>query len=240
MADNYEFLIRAALGQGDNAAVNKFGYVDGLVGVAQTIWSEGGTYVYPSAAATMNVSSSDANDAFGGSGAQQVEVMGLDADYVEQIITVDLNGQTYVPLVPALIRVNRVKVIGSIDAVGDVYVGNGTNTAGVPVNVYAKVEIGENQTLQAVYTVPATKQVLVFLFSASSAKNEEVTVSLKARELGGVFQTKDKLDIYQNSVPQPYPVPLVFPPKTDIELRAIGTAVAARVSGKFTVVLIPA
>lgn len=240
MSDNYEFMIRAALGQGNNAAVNKFGYVDSVVAVSQTIWSEGGIYAYPASATTMTASSDNTNDALAGTGAKQIEVIGLDADYNEQCITVDMDGQNGVTISPDLIRVNRVKVMGDQNALGNIYVGAGTITTGKPATVYSKVDIGENQTLQTVYTVPAGKQALLFLFAASSAKNEEITATLKAREFGGVFQTKAKLDIYQSAPERKYTAPLVFPTKTDIELRAIGTASASRVSGEYTIVLIPA
>lgn len=247
MSDNYEFMIRAALGQDSNSAVNKFGYVSGLVAAHQTVWSHGGLYVYPSSAIPMNISSSDNNDVFGGSGAQQVEVFGLDADYNEVMITLNLNGQTPVLIPIELIRVRRAKIIGNKSNVGTVYVGDGVYASGVPGTAYAQIDLSgvlagdeENQTLQAIDTVPAGMKGLIFIFSASSAKNEEITVSLKAREFGGVFQTKDKLDVYQAPMLQPYPIPLVFPPKTDIEIRAIGTASASQVSGKFGMVLIPA
>lgn len=236
---NFAFLLRAALGENNSSTFNKFGYVAGLVAVAQTVWSEGGLYAYPAAAITMSVASTDANDDFGGSGAQQVEVMGLDADFNEVTETINLDGQTEVALPTDLIRVNRAKVLGAIDAVGDIYIGTGTFTTGVPANVYGKIDIGENQTLQAVFTVPRGKKALVFTFSASSAKNEEITVSLKARPFGGVLQTKDKHDIYQNAITQPYMPPLVFDEKTDIEIRAIGTASASQASGKFSMVLVP-
>ena len=240
MSGNYDMLVRAALGQDGLSAVNKFGYNPSITTALETIWSEGGLYAYPSAAVEMTASSSSTDDALAGTGAKQIEVIGLDADYNEQCIIVDMNGQNAVTISSDLIRVNRVKVIDDQDAIGNIYIGTGALTTGKPANVYSKVDIGENQTLQTVYTVPAGKKALLFLFAASSSKNETITVSLKARELGGVFQTKAKIDLYQNAPERKYPAPRVALPMTDIELRAVGTAVAAQVSGEFTVVLIPA
>lgn len=239
MGSNFDFFVRAALGENGLSAVNKFGYVDGVTTTEETIWSEGGIYVYPSAATTMTASSDNTNDALAGSGAKRIEVQGLDANWDEQTITVEMDGQNGVTISPDLIRVNRVKVLDDQDALGNIYVGSGTITTGKPANVYSKVDVGENQTLQTVYSVPRGKKALLFLLGTSSAKNEEITVSLKARPFGGVFQTKGKIDIYQNAPSRLYPAPRVADEKTDIEMRAIGTAVASRVSGEFTMVLVP-
>ncbi len=239
MSGNYDFFVRAALGQDGLGAINKFGYNETVGTSFETVWSEGGLYVYPATALAMTASSSSANDALAGSGAKQIEIMGLDTDYVEQTIVIDMNGQNAVAITPSLLRVNRMKVLGDQDAEGDIYVGNGTVTAGVPANVYSKVDLGEDQTLQAVFTVPAGKMALLFFWSATSSRLEEVNVVLKAREFGGVLQTKDKIDVFQNTVPQAYPVPIVFPPKTDIEIRAKSATSTSMVSGKFSMVLIP-
>ena len=240
MGSNYDFMVRAALGEDSLSAVNKFGYNGAIVVPEETVWSEGAIYAYPSGAVTMTASSDNTNDALAGTGAKRIEIMGLDANYDEQTITVEMNGQNGVTISPDLIRVNRVKVLNDQDAQGNIYVGEGAIVTGKPAIVYAKIDVNENQTLQAIYTVPASKKALLVTFSGSSSKNEAITVRLAARELGGVFQTKDKLDIYQNEFTQFYPVPIVFEPKTDIEIRAAGTAVTALVSGKFSVVLIPA
>ncbi len=240
MGSNYDLLIRAALGENGLNANNKFGYNPSITTILETIWSEGGIYAYPAVPVTMTASSDNTNDALAGTGAKQIEAECLVAGYIERTFTIDMDGQNGVALPEDVLRVNRVKVIGDQDALGNIYIGVGAIATGKPAIVYAKVDLGENQTLQTVYTVPAGKKALLFLFAASSSKNEAITVSLKAREEGSVFQTKAKIDLYQNAPERKYPAPRVAPEKTDIELRAIGTAVAAQVSGEFTVVLIPA
>ena len=239
MADNYDFMTRAALGLNGLSAINKFGYVDGVTATEETIWSEGGIYVYPSTAVAMTASSDNTNDALAGTGAKRIEVQGLDANWDEVTAIVEMDGQNGVTITPNLIRVNRVRVLDDQNALGNIYVGVGAIATGKPATVYSKVDVGENQTLQTVYSVARRKKALLYLLGASSAKNEEITVSLKARAFGGVFQTKGKIDIYQDAPSRLYPAPRVADEKTDIEMRAIGTAVAAKVSGEFTAVLIP-
>ena len=55
----------------------------------------------------MNVSSTDTDDTVLGTGAWNLTLSGLDADYVPQSETIQLNGQTPDQTVNAYLRVNR-------------------------------------------------------------------------------------------------------------------------------------
>ena len=73
--------------------IHKFGYNPSIGATDETIWSEGGLYVYPTSASTMYISSSSADDTAAGTGARTATVYGLDADFEQISVTVSLNGQ---------------------------------------------------------------------------------------------------------------------------------------------------
>jgi len=75
------FELQVARGQIDaHKALFKFG-INGDVGTSvETVWAQGGTYVYPAAATVMKISSSSADDASAGTGARSIAIFGLDAN----------------------------------------------------------------------------------------------------------------------------------------------------------------
>ena len=154
------FELQVARGQvAYHESVYKFGNNAAVANVTETIWQQGGLYSYLSAASVLKVSSSSANDTSAGTGARTVELFGLDGDYNEINEVVTLNGQTAVNTTQSYLRINRmiVRSAGSGGAnAGVIYAGTGTVTTGVPANIYATINgDGSNQTLMALWTVPA-------------------------------------------------------------------------------------
>ena len=76
--------------------IHKFGHNLDINSSYETLWSVGGNYSYLSSATTLKISSADANDDDGDTGARTVLVQGLDTNYNEIEETVTLNGQTAV------------------------------------------------------------------------------------------------------------------------------------------------
>lgn len=205
----------------------KFGNNADINGSLETIWSQGGLYVYPAAAIQMKVSSSSTDDAALGTGARTVFVYGLDADYREITEVVTLNGQTEVLTTQSFLRVSRAYVITAGNggtAAGTIYVGTGTVTAGVPATVYAVITLGENQTTMAVWTVPAKHTLYVhrgFFSAASNNATHYILGKFMVRPLGGVFRNAADVTANSNAVSYDFEIPLALPEKTDIEARAI-------------------
>ena len=205
----------------------KFGSNPVVDAALETVWSQGGIYVYPSAATVMKVSSSSAADTGSGTGAQTVTVSGLDANYNEISEVITLNGQTEVLTTNSFIRVFRafVNTAGSGGtAAGDIYVGVGVVTAGVPATVYAKIPLGANQTLMAVWTVPAgyTAYIDQGTFSAAGSNtNHSIKGQLCFRPFGGVMRVGAELGISSGFALFNFEYPIAFPEKTDIEARAL-------------------
>ena len=210
----------------------KYGFNQDIDNSLETIWAQGGLYTYLSVASTLYVSSSSTDDDAAGTGARNVTVSGLDTNYDELSVTVDLDGQNGVELAD-FIRVNRIIVntAGSGGAnAGVVYVGTEASpSGGVPTNKYATVAIGDNQTLMSLWTVPRNYTAYLYqtnVTAACTTSNKLLTTTIVARPFGGVFQVKDKfgIQIDGGAVMQKYFFPLRFEEKTDIEVRAITDA----------------
>ena len=124
--------------------VHKFGFNALINETEETIWDVGALYAYPSAAVKMTATSTDgANDED-----VQVTIQGLDADYNQISETVTLEWQRHsgdqfflLACVQSLYR-RFGAIVGTI---------NITNTG----TTYARITLGENQTLMCVWTVPA-------------------------------------------------------------------------------------
>lgn len=141
----------AALGRREGQALwHKWGYnadVDTLA--PEMIWSGGGSMIFLTAAETLDVVSTDANDAAAGTGAQSVIIRGLDSSRREQTEIVTLNGTTPVTTINTWLGVNRMEtyIVGS----GDVNAGVITATASTAATLQAHMPAGEGTTQQGIF-----------------------------------------------------------------------------------------
>lgn len=230
-------------------SIFKFGFNSDVDNALETVWAQGGLYSYLSAASTLYISSSSTDDDVAGTGARTATVSGLDANYDEVSVTVDLDGQNGVQLGDASnwIRVNRISVntAGSGEQnAGVLYVGTEASpTVGVPTNKYATVAVGDNQTLMALWTVPRNYEAYLLQIDvtvATTQNNKYCTSSVVARPYGEVFQVVDRFVKAESSHHQEYDIPLKFEEKTDIEIRAIGDSAGAdiAISGALDIVYV--
>ena len=212
--------------------VHKFGFNPLINETEETIWDVGGVYAYPSSAVKMTATSTNgANDED-----VQITLQGLDADYNELSETVTLNGSGTQETNSFFLRVFRAFVAGSQEPSGTI---NITSTG----TTYARITLGDNQTLMAVWTVPAGYTAYLFQKDTTcltEANNKFGTIRLIAREQGGVFRTKDKYSVQNGHAEIGYSTPLPFPEKTDLEARAVGSSsnAALHVSVAFDIVYI--
>ncbi len=165
-----------------------------------------------------------------GTGARTVKIWGLDANYAEINEIVTLASVTAVTTTQSYIRVFRAWVVtagsGEQNA-GIVYVGASTVTSGTPADIYAAISAGENQTLMALWTIPAGKTGYLRRWAVSSgatAANLGVTARLRIREFGALFRTRDKRSAVRSTIQLKYEVPIVIPEKSDIQLTGIRAA----------------
>ncbi len=192
----------------------KFGFCASIGPAAwETIWSLGLLYAFPPSAVAMTISSTDADDTAAGAGARTATVFCLDDDLLEINDgpgalgqTVALNGQAGVPLPVACERVHRIIIAtsgASLGNEGDIHVGTGTVTAGVPVTTYAYVAPPDgrppNQTQMAVYTCPSDATCLIRWFHIKSSGN--VTVRMMVRAPGELMREFIKFPFTANAPP---------------------------------------
>ena len=192
----------------------------------------------------MTVSSSSANDTSAGTGARTIVVQGLDANYNEVSETVTMNGQTAVTMTAAFLRVNYayVATAGSGNsAAGDIYIGTGTVTTGVPATVYDIIKLDYNVTTTGSYTIPAgyTGYVSQGLFSTGQASGStQVQGRLMTRGTDNSRRTAAITTLNNGVADYMFEYPLAIPEKTTVEATAIGSANNNACSSMFILVLI--
>ena len=224
--------------------VFKFGFNAALGTTEETVWAGSTLYAYPPSASTMTVSSSSTLDTAAGTGARTVTISGLDASYNEQSETITLNGQTAVNTAGTYIRVNRGFVVtagSTATAQGNIYIGTGTVTTGVPANIYALIGLGDNQTLMALWTVPAGYTAYLesaYINAGDTSATQYIIARFMQRQLGGVFRTASKVTLHDGVGNFFDTIPPSFPEKTDLEVRAVSSAGTNQVGSSFTLVYI--
>ena len=218
-----------ALGQVDDAsAVDKFGINSAVHSSYETIWDAGAIYAYPSSAVTVTATSADGADDSG----VEVTIQGLNANYEEQSVTVTLGATGVASTTETFIRVFRAFVSGSTAAGGNIDIDNGGT-------VYAQIQSEYQQTMMAVYTIPANKKGYLVSANISSQKEKDVTGKLMMREDGGVFRTQGLVITPGTPHGRTWRVPKGIPAKTDIEIRAKAGA-SGPVAAGFEIILVDA
>jgi hypothetical protein len=135
----------------DKFAVNKFGSNTNVVKeTREDVWGGGGIYQYPTTADITHLSQKVDQIAMRGAG---IEILGLDINWnlVTQTIPLDAaNTTTLVALTTPLLRVFRMKIDANVVGSEIISVHNAANNID-----YAVITPDYNQTLMAMYTVPA-------------------------------------------------------------------------------------
>lgn len=244
-----------AIAKGDvsgSTFIHKFGNapdfdtLDGFV----TVWdgaddglADAMVYTYSATANIDSISSSINSDTV------DIEVQGLDTNYDLVTQTVTLTGQATATLGTPLLRIFRMINIGATDLAGTVYcyINGATVVSGVPTvatEIRAVISITHNQTLMAIYTIPAGKTGYMrdWYISAGGAKKTSLhEVHMEFRPFGQVFQTKHIAGIaiagtsYFKHI---YEEPEVLLEKTDVRMHVNTDEDAASISAGFDIVLV--
>jgi len=224
--------------------VTVFGFNPDVDTTQVSVWPLPSLITFPAAALQMTVSSTSASDTSAGTGARTIVVQGLDANYNEISETVTMNGQTAVTMTKAMLRINYayVATAGSGNsAAGDIYIGTGTVTAGVPATVYDIIKFDYNTTTTGSYTIPAdyTAYVSQGLFSAGQAGgSNQVQGRLLTRGTNNIRMTAAITSLNNGVADYVFEYPLAVPEKTTIEATAIGSSSNNACSSMFILVLI--
>lgn len=222
--------------------VNKFGRNPDIDAAAEEdVWDGGGSYTWATGAETVNVVSTDVNDTSAGTGARTVEIFGLDSSYDEISETITLNGTTNVESSNSYLRLHRmiVRTAGS----GGMNAGAISATQSSSAIKMAQINIGNNQTLMAVYTIPNGKDAFILQLTMSVNKATSVGSNMyfRVRPLNEVFQIKNITGGHSNGstrVERSFPVPLAIAAKSDLIISADSSANNADISATMDILLV--
>lgn len=200
--ESFEFQV----GKGDigyHTAVHVFGFnADADSAAEETVWPPGTAIPYLASPVTMKVSSSSTNDASAGTGARTVYITGINNNGEEASETVALNGQTAVNTTKTYSFIQSVTVlaVGSGGAnAGNIYVGTGVVTAGVPAVIHGFIGIGENNSLTGAWQCPTGHTAYVTVGSIASGTETGgnfVTGRLKLMGSNGIQRTAAIITIF--------------------------------------------
>lgn len=224
-------------------SINKFGASQEVAAdTATDVWDGGAVYPYPETAAITKVSQTTDQVALRGA---LVNVQGLDANWeaVTEIIALDAsNTTTPVTLVTPMIRCFRMILMGNISLTSTIRAHNDAEDED-----YAIITAALNQTLMAVYTIPAgyTGYMTSYYAATTDTTNKtptstEVKLYSCNRAHGDLFTIK-----HANAIPEagsgfqhtfnPY---YRFPEKTDIRINVVCADQPGHVHAGFDIVLV--
>ena len=215
---------------------NKFGYNPNLSSGAEAVVWTGPTddYIFPSdTGETMELASDNIADT------QLIAIMGLDANWDEITLTVNLNGTTAVALSQPLARINRIVNIDSTEFIGEVTVSaTGAGT------VFAIALAADQITTQIVFSVPrgysAQLETPVASLNKSGGSVATVIFRTLVRGFGGVFILAGRFGLSSSATSAlAFPVEFsdVAGPKSDIIVKATADANTTDVSARYPFIL---
>ena len=225
LANSHPLLIARGLIDG-TSQVNKFGDNPSITaGTTEDVWDVGGTYPFPTTADITHIV--QATDQVGTDGGATIQVQGLDINWALVVQDADLDATdttTEVELTTPLIRIFRMKVNANVVLAANVLaVASGGGTT------YALIQAGKNQTLMAIYTVPAGKTAYMTQYyvdnvptAAKQPDSVEFLLWMADRHNGYEFQLKHERAIPKlgDGIIQPFNPYLKITQKTDIKISA--------------------
>lgn len=193
--------------------------------VAQGTAANSYTFVADTASVTESGSGTMAGGRAEGTGAREILVTGLDANYAETTETVVLNGTTPVNTVNSYLRINKLEVTES--GSGKAAAGNITATAATDTTVTSRILAGFNESRQAVYTVPANRTAFIVNSYAAipNQTSKKAQVEVLARPFGLGYVQKDILAIDADNISyQESTRTISLAAKTDVRMLATVSA----------------
>lgn len=210
--------------------VSKFGSNPEVKTIEEDVWDGGGIYQYLTSAEKLKVSSDDNEDKASGSGANRIQLFGCGGNYIEQNEIIELDGINPVETKLSYLRIWRQinRSAGNRNNIGNILAKNQAEN-----KVLAQISIGKNQTLMALWTVPADQEFRMVSWYGSCGAGKETHFFLYVRPFGEVFQLKKPVTIKHGFFSQPTPLEEFLAPMTDITIRASSDLPGGMVSAGF-------
>ena len=200
-------------------ALNLFGFNREVGSTFETVWNDGGSYVYPGSALTMSIVSTSASDTM------DVLINGLDASYNPISETVTLTGTTPVTSTVQFFRINSAIILSGSN-VGGITISNGGTK-------YAFIEATLGVTQSIIYTVPAGYTFYIFRIDANSATatgSQYLTFrNVQTTSTGRTLRVAEAT-FAESQVSYDRQVPFTVTEKTDLQFEAKSSAGANEMS----------
>ena len=195
----------------------------------------------PAAATYVRITSTDANDATGGTGAINVAIEGILGSGTLAVETIEITGQTPATSTGQYIRINKMYIAsagsGGVNA-GIIYCGEtGDSTAaGVPKStstVLSMIAAGDNESHVGHYYIPAGYSGYLTAFGIGKSQDTAFGNTVKLFYKTG---TVKKRSYYTVSISQqgyynyPIEIPIKFDAGTDLWIEAAGGASATTIN----------
>jgi len=193
----------------DSEVQDIFGYNKTVGTSFETVWDDGGDYVYPSAAVTMDAVSTSASDTM------DVLIKGLDANYNQISETVTLSGTSAVTTASSFYRINSATILSGSN-VGDISISNGGTK-------YAFIGQTIGTTQSCIFTVPAGHSLFLFridVVSATANPNKYLTFRNVGKNESGRILRVAEGTMSTSQVSFDRQVPFVISEKTDFHFEA--------------------
>lgn len=222
----------------------------------EDLWTPGGLYPWPTSAQRLFVSGdsiahgfgvgASSEDASGNSGAQSVELVGLDDTFSEITEDITPNGTlTSLFTKQKFIRLNRasVKKAGTytLNNEGDIHIHNA-----VDGNLLGVIEAEYGETQMSIFTIPKGFDAAIVSMTPSVSKNREGNVRLYKREAADLvadpFEASRvvvEVDSLSALFSMPIQSPIGIPEKTDLWGSGILNTAPGQVGVAYDIVMVP-
>ena len=239
---DYKYEVALGLRQG-RVLWNKFAYNADVDTGTEVVASFGGTFTPLTTARTLSIVSTSAEDAAGGTGAQNLVVYYIDENYESQTAVVVPTGTTPVVTTFSVLGINRVAVGLSGSSQGNV--GTITATATTDLTVQAQLVAGEGTTQQLIFFTSANSQALaewLVMNAARFASGTQPIVTFKGWVYSAVSNTKYEVfrQLIDTSVDSYIPynpsLPFLLGEKSCFWVEATTTQNNTSVSGRFSLI----
>jgi hypothetical protein len=201
----------------------------------ETVWLGSSSYVFPPDVGTgIQIHSTNNADT------QQVVIEGLDENFLIKSWTGNLNGTGYVNTIGKWARVFGAYNNSSTSFIGTVNIHPSGNVS----SNYLLINANDNQSLMAVYTIPANYTGYLVSYGMSAhfdgTSSHNFNAKIKTREFGKIFRTQTSNAFgTTDAVERFLTFPIKLLPKTDIKLDIVSAnANNGHVDAEFSIALI--
>ena len=207
------------------------------------VWCVDDDYAFLTSATVLNITSTDVDDVMADTGAWNVTIFGLDANFAPIKEVIILNGRTPVSTTSSFYRVNGIhtSTAGSTQTnEGTIYAGTGATVDGGPSNIYGVICAGEGWSHMGVYSVKADYNAYMIDGILGTDDDKTVYFGVYYRSNAKVSRTwkmVEHIHVHQNFVYTNYYY-VTMPDRADITLKAQVAVGEASVSGLLTVLLV--